>query len=151
MYTKEEASRLKQAFWTKFGQYMQPILSAEGVKTNWINYKTGVNGIYFKMDADKRQASIGIVFTQKDKNLQAANYAQLLQLKTILRNALGEDWEWQPMVQDEYGKTISHVSKAITGVNVFRNEDWPTLISFFKQRIIALDSFWSEAKYRFEV
>jgi hypothetical protein len=150
MFTKEEASKLRQAFWTKFGQYMQPILSAEGLKTNWINYKTGVSGIYFKMDADKNQASIGISFTQGNVAEQAAQFAQMEQLKTMLRNALGEDWDWQPMVKDDYGKTISKVSKTITGVSIFRQHDWPALISFFKQRIIALDTFWSEAKYGFE-
>ncbi|RYZ23162.1 MAG: DUF4268 domain-containing protein, partial [Chitinophagaceae bacterium] len=33
---------------------------------------------------------------------------------------------------------------------IFRREDWPELISFFKPRIVALDAFWSEAKYFFE-
>jgi hypothetical protein len=42
MYSKDQASQLKQEFWTAFGQYMGPVLSAEGLRTNWINYKTGV-------------------------------------------------------------------------------------------------------------
>ncbi|MFA6248901.1 MAG: DUF4268 domain-containing protein, partial [Mucilaginibacter sp.] len=49
MYSKDQASQLKQAFWTAFGQYMGPVLSAEGLRTNWINYKTGVKHIYFRM------------------------------------------------------------------------------------------------------
>ncbi len=149
MYTKEEASKLKQAFWTTFGQYMQPISSAEGIKTNWINYKTGVNGIQFKMDADNAKASIGVVVAQKNKEIQAAQYAQLLQLKTMLRKALGEEWHWQPMMQDEHGKTISQVGTSFSGVSIYRKEDWPALITFFKQRIMALDAFWNEAKHGF--
>ena len=151
MYTKQEASKQKQAFWTAFGQYMQPILSAEGLKANWINYKTGVTGIHFKMDVDNIHATIAIVFSHSDANIQAAHYDQLVQLKAMLQQALGEDWQWQPMITDEYGKTISRIGTAIQNVNIYRNEDWPTLISFFKPRIIALDAFWSDARYGFDV
>ncbi len=38
----------------------------------------------------------------------------------------------------------------VTDVSIFNKEDWPQLISFFKQRIIALDQFWSMAQYGFD-
>jgi hypothetical protein len=31
-----------------------------------------------------------------------------------------------------------------------KRDDWPAIISFLKPRIIALDAFWSQAKYGFE-
>ncbi|RZK28608.1 MAG: DUF4268 domain-containing protein, partial [Hymenobacter sp.] len=46
MYSKAEATQLRQAFWTTFGQYMAPVPSAEGWPTNWINYKTGLKHVY---------------------------------------------------------------------------------------------------------
>ncbi len=149
MYTKQEISKQRQAFWTTFGQYMQPVLSADGEKINWINYKTGISGISFKMDADARQASIAIVLSQPDTGRQQLYYDQFLRLKTMLHTTLGEEWEWQPIIQDEYGKTISRIGTYINS-NIHNNTDWPTLISFFKPRIIALDEFWSMAKYGFE-
>jgi len=36
-------------------------------------------------------------------------------------------------------------------VNIFKQEDWPKLISFFKPRIIALDEFWSDAQDSFDL
>jgi hypothetical protein len=45
---------------------------------------------------------------------------------------------------------VSRIYKEITGVSVFNKDHWPDLISFFKPRIIALDSFWENAKYGFE-
>ena len=42
MYSKQELSRIREEFWTSFGRYMQPILSADGEKVNWVNYKTGM-------------------------------------------------------------------------------------------------------------
>jgi hypothetical protein len=151
MYTKEEVSRQKQAFWTVFGKYMQPVLSAEGTTVSWLNYKTGIPGIQFKMDADSKQVSISILLWHKDVNLQSQQYNKLLQLKEMLVDAMeGESWKWQEAVIDEWGRTVSSVGKVLTGVNIHRKEDWPAMISFLKQRLIALDGFWSMAKYGFE-
>lgn len=150
MFTKQETAKQKQAFWTTFGKYMKPVPSADGEKVNWINYKTGIPGIYFRMDADHEKATIAIELTHTDTNLQRRQYELFLQLKHILRDLLGEDWHWQPVMPNEFGKTISRIGTELTGVNINRTEYWPAFISFFKPRIIALDAFWSTARYGFE-
>jgi hypothetical protein len=48
MYTKQEISKQKQAFWTAFGKYMKPVLSADGEEISWLNYKTGNTQHYSK-------------------------------------------------------------------------------------------------------
>ena len=151
MYSKDQASQLIQAFWTAFGQYMSPVLSAEGLRTNWINYKTGVKHIYFKMQADNSIASIAIEVAHPDPELQQLFFEQFASYKTMLHSNLGEEWDWQLHATDEYGKTVSRITTSLSPVNVFKKEDWPKLISFFKPRIIALDEFWSNAKFAFEV
>ncbi|MGN6475781.1 MAG: DUF4268 domain-containing protein [Flavipsychrobacter sp.] len=145
MYTKQETSRQKQAFWTTFGKYMQPILSADGMEVNWVNYKTGIPGLYFRMDADTKVASITIELSQNDSNIQRLYYDEFLQRKNILNEILGEEWDWQLLQPNEYGSMVSTISKKITNVNIHRMEDWPQIISFLKPRIIALDEFWSVA------
>jgi len=151
MYTKEEVSRQKQAFWTTFGRYMQPVLSAEGTVVGWLNYKTGIPGVQFKMEADHKQVSIAIVLSHKDDVLRAAQYEKLTELKSMLEDELGgEGWQWQQHATDEWGKTVSAVRKELTSVNIHRKEDWPAMISFLKERLIALDAFWSMARYGFE-
>ena len=150
MYSRQEASRLRQEFWTSFGQYMQPVPSAEGIKVNWLNYKTGEKGIYFKMEADNKKASIAIALTHNDEGIQQLYFDQFAELKHLLHSQLGEEWTWSLHATDEYGKTISRIFAELPGVNIFRKEDWPKLISFFKPRIIALDEFWSTVKYGFE-
>ncbi|MBV8253562.1 MAG: DUF4268 domain-containing protein [Chitinophaga sp.] len=151
MYTKEEVSRQKQSFWTAFGKYMKPVLSADGDIISWSNYKTGIPGISFKLDADFDTASVAIVILQKDIVLQEDFYLQFEQQRSILAASLEEDdWEWELEFTDEYGRTACRISKEISGVNVMRPDDWPKIISFFKPRIIALDEYWSMAKYSFE-
>ena len=74
MYSKEEASKIRQQFWITFGKYMKPIPSAEGLPINWINYKTGVKHLFFKMDADQKLASIAIEMTHAEDSTRGIFY-----------------------------------------------------------------------------
>lgn len=150
MYSKQEAAQLRQEFWTTFGQYMAPVFSAEGEKINWVNYKTGEKNIHFRMQADNKRASISIELTHKDRDIQQLYFEQFQELQKFLLEAAGENWTWHLHTADEYGKTVSRIYIEKEGVSIFKKEDWPELISFFKQRIIALDEFWSNVKYNFE-
>lgn len=146
MYTRQEAAQLRQSFWTSFGIYMAPVPSAEGVKINWVNYKTGVKDLYFKMQAESSGASIAIVLTHSNEARRQAFFQQLLLVKNLLRDAVSEEWQWQPQVQDEHNRAVSQVGKHLPGVNIYRKEDWPAMISFFKPRMMGLDAFWTEVK-----
>jgi hypothetical protein len=151
MYSRQEASRLNQEFWTIFGQYMSPVTSAEGGKVNWINYKTGEKDVYFRMQANNKYATVAIEIRHKDASMQQIFFEQFLALKPQLENITGEPWSWKLHDHDENGKLFSRVYAFQDGVNIYKKEDWPRLISFFKERIIQLDAFWSEAKYYFEM
>ncbi|WP_026903645.1 DUF4268 domain-containing protein [Pedobacter glucosidilyticus] len=149
MYTREEASRIKEEFWTSFGKYLAPHQSIFGTKVNWVNYKTGVKDIYFRMQADKRTASIYIAITHADLGLQELFFEQFQEFKLLLEQACKEEWNWQLHTQDDYGRTISRIGLELNQVNVFNKQDWPAIISFFKPRIIALDDFWYDVKDNF--
>jgi len=151
LYSKDQASQLKQAFWTTFGQYIAPQLSAEGLRVNWINYKTGLKNLFFKMQADGKSAYIAIELTHADPGMQELLYEQFREFRRLLENQLEEEWDWQLHTQDEYGKTITRIGITLQHVSIFKQEDWPALISFFKPRIIALDEFWTDVKDAFEV
>ncbi|MGV3642079.1 MAG: DUF4268 domain-containing protein [Adhaeribacter sp.] len=150
MYTKEQASQLRQAFWTTFGQYMSPVPSAEGLRVNWLNYHSGLKQVFFRMKAEKKTASIGIEMLQPDVEIQQMFFEQFQALQALLQEAMGEEWTWELHATDENGKTVSRIYKEIEGVSVFNREDWPRLISFFKPRLIALDAFWNDARYSFD-
>lgn len=144
-------AKLKQEFWTNFGQYMLPVLSADGEKPGWLNYKTGVKHLFFKMDAGRDYATIGIYIRHPDETVRAELFQRFNALQALLEDELQEQWEWKENVIDEHGKSFSQISKTIHGVNIFERSDWPRAISFFKSRIMALDSFWSMARESFTV
>jgi Domain of unknown function (DUF4268) len=150
MYTRQEASQMRKKFWTSFGQYMRPLPGADGDTINWLNYKTGIRHLYFRMDANTEKASIAIELRHPDLSMQQHYFDQLQQLKNILEQETAEEWKWQLHQPDEDGNTVSKISTTLTKVNVFTNGDWPTIISFFKPRLLALDRFWYAVKDGFE-
>lgn len=129
---------------------MKPIPSFEGEKVNWLNYKTGEKDVLFKLDADNKKAIIAIKIVHSDLQIQQLYFERFKQLKTLFTNTVGENWTWNLHDKDENDEIVSSIFCQINSVSVFNKEDWPKLISFFKPKIIALDEFWSSARYSFE-
>ncbi|MFT3981326.1 MAG: DUF4268 domain-containing protein [Ferruginibacter sp.] len=151
MYTREQASQIRQQFWTRFGKYMAPVLSSEGYSTNWINYKTGIRNLYFRMDANKKQASIAIEMMYREPEFAEKIYQQFSLLKFQLEDHTGEEWIWHREDTNEHGQTLSRIYCTREPLNIFKETDWPDIISFLKPRIMALDAFWNEYKMVFEM
>jgi Domain of unknown function (DUF4268) len=149
MFTGKESSRIKQEFWIAFGRYMNPVPSADGTKVSWLNYHTHVKDVHFRMEAGVKSGTISISLEHPDPAIQELYFTQLKELRTILHRTLGEEWEWQLHISVD-GKVVSRISKEIQDVSVMNKDNWPDLISFFKPRIIALDSFWENGRYGFE-
>lgn len=150
MYSKKEAALLRKNFWTSFGQYMGPLPGADGETVTWMNYKTGIRHIYFRMDADNKTASIAIELRHTEPGLQKKYFKKFEVLKTLLHQTAGEEWQWQLHTRDEDGKLVSRIVMVLNGVNLFHKDDWPAIISFLKPRMLALDTFWSLVKENFE-
>ena len=149
MYSRQETAQLKQQFWTAFGQYMNPVVSADGEKQNWVNYRTGEKDIAFRMTADNRKATISIELSHRDEGIRLLYFDQFLQFRHLLTDVLQEEWNWDLQSFNDGGRAVSTISVTLSGVSIFRKEDWPQIISFFKPRIMALDEFWSGVKYAF--
>lgn len=151
LYSKEETRQLKEKFWTKFGQYLAVVPSAEGEQVNWVNYKTGVKHLYFKMHATNKYAQVAITIAHPDQGIRNLMFSQFKALKVVLEDTLQEEWDWIEDDSDEYGKVTAVIRITKYGVSIFNQNDWPELISFFKPRIIALDEFWDTANYSFDI
>ncbi len=151
MYTREQAAAIRQNFWTRFGKYMAPVLSAEGEQVNWINYKTGIPNLFFRMNADKEQAYIGIEIKHKNPEQAASLYQQWASLRPVLEEFTGDAWTWEPLHRNDTGKELSRIYYTLQPANIFKEQDWPAIISFLKPRMIALDAFWVHHKFIFEM
>jgi hypothetical protein len=119
MFSKQEAAQLRKEFWMAFGQYMSPVPSAKGEKINWINYKTGVKGVQFKMNATGTKSSIAIEIVHSNQLKHQNLFNQLTSLKEMLHNSLNEEWTWLFSIKDEHEKTLSRIYKE-TEASIFK-------------------------------
>jgi hypothetical protein len=146
MYKKQEAAAIRKKFWTIFGIYMKPIPSSWQEEVNWLNYKTGIKDVFFRLHADGKMARISIEITHKDPIIRKIYFDHFTAMKTMLHNILGEEWIWIEDTEDEVGKPLCAIFMEIIGVNVLNEKNWPEIIAFFKPRFIALDTFWGGVK-----
>lgn len=146
MYSKQEASAIKRKFWTTLGLYMKPVPSAWHEKVNWLNYKTGIKDVYFRMHADQKVTRIYIELTHEDEMIRRIFFNHFTAMKGMLHATLREEWDWIPDAFDEWGKPVSLIQTELAWVNVMDEKCWPEMIAFLKPKLIALDSFWSDVK-----
>ena len=151
MYTQQEASAVRQKFWISFGRYISPIPSSTGEKVNWVNYRTGIKSINFKMDTTADQASIAIEISHKEPEMRELYFNHFNTFKKAFEEILGEKWNWELNSTNAGGNTIARIYTKIDKVNVYNENDWPKIISFLKTRIVTLDKFWNEYKDIFEM
>lgn len=151
MYSREEASQIRKKFWTKFGQYMKLHPGASDRKNNWINYKTGIPNLRFRTDVDNKTARTWIEINHRDLEMQELMYEQFLELESYFKSTFGEEWIWFDEAYDDTGLRISKIEKRIEKVSIFREEDWPEIISFLKENLLLLDEFWNDVRDIFEV
>ena len=129
---------------------MRPVKNAEGLEINWINYRTGEPQVQIRMEATNNSAWIGLVFSHNDPGIRALYWEQLQELKRLFISTAGSDWDWIARERHPEGRETALIRRKLEDVSIFREEDWPQLISFFKDGLTRLDSFWTEAKWAFE-
>ncbi|WP_094745914.1 DUF4268 domain-containing protein [Vaginella massiliensis] len=151
MFSKEEATKIKKEFWTAYGSFMKLHPNANGERVNWINYNTGVKGIYFKTNVENKHAEVSITIAHPDPDFQEMIWDQLEEYNLVLNSYLGEDWIWSKKDFTPEGKPISTIRLRLENVSVFRESDWPSIIRFFKEHMLNLDSFWVDHQDSFEI
>jgi hypothetical protein len=147
MFSKAEKSEHRKTFWTAFGRFMNKHRSAEGRKMKWMNYRTGVKDVYFRLEADHKTAKICIDIQHSDDGIRALFYEQFGELKRILHDTIGKELIWLPEYVHETGKKSSRIYAEIDAdVNIYQREHWPAMFEFFEQYIVPMDEFWNEFK-----
>lgn len=151
MYTKEQASLVKESFWRALGQKMQSQLSDDGLPIKWINYETGVRHLSIKMDADRHSAIIKFEISHPDAGVHELLYEQFLEVRHLFEEYVGDDWVWKYKQKNESGRTVSSIYDVLEGVNIFRPSDQIKIYHFLRERLILLDRFWCNVNPAFEV
>lgn len=152
MFSRAEAQQLRKEFWTAFGRYMTRHTSAFGPKTKWLNYRTGIKDLYFRLHADNKLARVSIELQHSDAGIRELFYEQWEELKMMLEADLreGEAWIWEPEHYLDSGQCISIIYITLPGINIYQKEDWGNIFRFFEQYLVPFDEMWSMVKAIFE-
>ncbi|MCB9189313.1 MAG: DUF4268 domain-containing protein [Flavobacteriales bacterium] len=144
MFSKEEAKELTKLFWTSFGKFMGKHQSFHGKHIKWVNYKTGVRDMYFRLRADSKKAEVAIEIQHKDDGIRELFYDQFLELKAVFKDMVGE-WTWEKDIYNDQSILISKIYiECDRKVNVYDKNTWKDGFEFFEKNIVPLDEFWSE-------
>lgn len=126
---------------------MQKHTSQFQFHNKWVNYKTGVKDVYFRLKLDKSTAQVSIELQQKDEGIRELYYQQFEELKKVFTDIVGE-WNWESNViyQTNLGNylELSSISISLNGVNLYNKETWQKTFHFFEEHIVKLDEFWAD-------
>jgi Domain of unknown function (DUF4268) len=150
VFSKEEAKRLRIDFWTAFGVYMRQHLSYMGPKQKWVNYHTGVKGIFFRLEADARLVQVAITLEHDDAGLRSLFFEQFAEMRRYLERETDLDWTWEDACMNADGKPIARISRSMAGVSLYNRADWATMFAFLEAGIVPLDRVWAECSEVFQ-
>lgn len=145
MFSKEEKKLYNEKFWGTFKKSMQKYRSQNGKRINWLNYQTHVKYIFVRLEANEDFAAINFDIQPKDDEIRKIIWEQMIELKQVLSNSMnGDTGIW---IEDEYNDSVGNFSRIkwqLDHVNYFREEDIHKIYSFFKEKLIGIDDFYSE-------
>jgi len=137
MFSKEEAKKLREEFWTDFGKRFS---------RKWVFYDTKIRDIQLKFTFTNELAQVSLDITSPDEIIREYYFEKLQSLKNILLTEYLPDAEFDAFYQIPEGKIISRVFVEVKRVNIYRKTDWPLVQEFLYDRMDLLEGFF--LKYR---
>lgn len=144
MFTKEEKKKLKLEFWSRLEDQMTRLKNPHGSKVNWMNYNTGINHLYFRMEADEKAARLCIDLQFPDNGVREVYWDQFEEFRDLLNDRFKGKLIWLKEFDHENGKTISRIYLEKAEVNINNQKDWDKMHLFLKLSFVKLDEFWDE-------
>ncbi|MGB0868953.1 MAG: DUF4268 domain-containing protein [Flavobacteriales bacterium] len=147
MYSKEEHRQINIDFYTQLGELMKEDIPVSGDKVKWTNFRTGIKGLYFKLDADKRTCRLIIEIKNDDDSIRHLFYDQFEEFKVVLEETIQEEGIWFRDYYNDYGEVSSKIEWVIDEkVSKLKRETWGTMHNYLRDRLIGLDEFWGDVK-----
>lgn len=150
MFSKEENKQIKVDFYTALGVRMKRHIALSGEKIKWVNYKTGIKGLAFKMEIDKRIARLFVEIKHSDTDIQDLVYQQFEEYKVVLEQAMPSDTIWFSEDYNILGEKIAKIEWQQEAVSIYKKDTWGTAFDFYEAHWLTLDDFWADIKPIFE-
>ena len=143
MFTKAEKKQFNTDFWNAFGLYMKKYNAKFG-RIRWVNYRSNVKDIFFRLDISPKKASFSIDIQHRDEGIRNLFYDQFLELKGIIKDQIGEDLIWHTEGVNRFNHPSCSIFCELENVSVYKKEEWTKVFSFFEKKMVGLHTFWEE-------
>lgn len=150
MFDKEQAKDFRKRFWTGFGKHMGRHQSALGRKQKWLNYRTGVRHMFFRLHADSKTAMVSIDLQHPEPDIRDLFFDQWEEYQNLLHNLSGTLWKWERSYLLPEGGEISRIHVDRAGLNMYAEDDWLELWTWFEPILLGLDMVWEMAVDNFQ-
>lgn len=135
MFSKEEAKKLRQEFWTSFGKEYPH---------KWLLYNTGLKEIQLKFTFERKYAQVSLDIISEDALITEYYFEKLESLKAILES----DYLPEIIFDSEYelpeGKIVARIYVHKDHVSIYNKKDWPRVKEFLYQKMIHLEDFFKD-------
>lgn len=132
MFSKQEAQKLKQEFWTAFGK---------SFPRKWLLYDTKIKDFSFKFSADNKKAEVSLDIEMKDELYRNAYFEKLESLENLLLEEVGK-FEKDEFYTLENGKLIARFWVELHGVSIYNKASWQQIFEFFVEKMTAFEDFF---------
>jgi len=136
MFSKEESARIRQEFWTSFGQ---------SSPKKWLLYNTKIKGFSFKFVADRKKAAVALDLEHPEDIFNQVLYDQLLSLKAILTSEYLPEVIYDDRYELDNGKIIHRVYVNYESKFSIHNKNtWRDCHEFFVETMTQFELFFYE-------
>ena len=146
MLSKEARKERNERFWADFKEAMRKRVSVTGRRVNWATYPTEVKDTYLRLICDGRLTAVCYDIQFRDEGVRAIFWEQLGELRAVMENSMTMKGEWLQDFPTTDGRLIHRISWCLEGKNFYRDEDWPEIHAFFRERLLEFDAFYQEFK-----
>ena len=134
MFSKNEAKRLRQEFWTSFGK---------SFPKDWILYNTNVKGLSFKFHFDVKSAYVAFCIDMHPIK-QKAYWNTLLSHKTLLQTDFLPQEKFEECFKVSENKVLSAVYVSIDSeVSIHDKSSWQDAMVFLNETMQKFEEFYT--------
>jgi hypothetical protein len=146
MLSKEELKSRKLSFWNDLKIELSNHRSSSGKRINWLSYPTEIKHVYLRLEVEKKHVALNFDLQFKDDSIRAVFWEQMGELKTVLTQEMGEIGFWEENCSSESVQQFSRIQWKKENLNYLNENDKMNIFAFFKEKLIAFDSFYQEFK-----
>ncbi|MFJ1473027.1 DUF4268 domain-containing protein [Capnocytophaga cynodegmi] len=135
MYSKAEAKKLREEFWTSFGK---------SFPRKWVLYDTKIKDFSFKFYFDTKKAIVSLDIEDNILSNRILHYEKLVSLKSILLEEYLPDVIFEDCYVLDNDKEISRIYVQKENVNIHNKNTWRETMEFLYEKMLKFEEFWYE-------